>query len=145
MQLETSRFGRVEVLESDLLTFPLGLIGMQDCQRWVVLADAENEALAWLQSADQHDLAIAVVSPQRFVAGYQVRVSAKDLAVVGIEDAAQAQVLVLLSHAGNGLAVNLKAPLVVNLETRQGRQVVAKDDHALQYQLGTTLPFRRSA
>lgn len=143
MLIETSRFGPVECQVEDVLTFPHGLIGMESCREWVLLADSENQALGWLQSVQRRDLAMAVVSPRRFVPDYQVRVSARDVAELGASEGLQ--VLVVLSRAEDGLAVNLKAPVVVCLESRRGRQVVAKDDHAVQYLLGTTVPFRQSA
>ncbi len=145
MKLKTTRFGDVEVLEIDEITFPAGLIGIEACTRWVLLADAHNPALGWLQSIDRPELAMAVVSPRRFVSGYRVRVSSRETASIGLESASDAQVLVLLSKGADGLVVNLKAPLVIHLTKRLGRQVIAKDDHAVQYVLGATVPFRRSA
>ena len=145
MQISTTRFGRLEVLDGDILTFDSGLIGMEECRYWVLLADRENDALAWLQSTEREDLALAVVSPRRFVPDYRVRVSTRDVAGLGIGDSTQAQVLVVVNKTQDGLAVNLKAPLVVSLQKRTGRQVIAKDDHAVQFLLGATVPFRRSA
>ncbi|QDU91728.1 Flagellar assembly factor FliW [Pirellulimonas nuda] len=145
MKLKTTRFGDVEVLESDEILFPSGLIGIEQCTRWVLLADALNPALGWLQSVDRGELAMAVVSPRRFVSDYRVRVSSRETAAIGLESSADAQVLVLLSKGNDGLVVNLKAPLVIHLSKRLGRQVIAKDDHAVQYVLGATVPFRRSA
>ncbi|MCA9240762.1 MAG: flagellar assembly protein FliW [Planctomycetales bacterium] len=145
MLVDTNRFGPVECHPEDLLTFPQGLIGMENCQKWVLLADSENTALGWLQSVERRDLALAVVSPRRFVPDYQLRISARDLEGVGYSKASELQVLVILSRMEDSLAVNLKAPVVFCLQSRQGRQVVAKDDHEVQYVLGATVPFRRSA
>lgn len=145
MLIETTRFGRLEAPDQDLLTFPQGLIGMESCHRWFLLADAENPALGWLQSADRPELALAVVSPRRFVSDYRVRVSARDVSVLGVRQPGDAQVLVVVTGGSDGLTLNLKAPIVFCLETRKGRQVVAKDDHAVQYPLNTTIPLRRTA
>ena len=48
MKISTTRFGHVNIEEADVLTFVDGLIGMEDCRRWVLLADAQNSALGWL-------------------------------------------------------------------------------------------------
>lgn len=145
MQIKTTRFGNVEILQQDILEFANGLIGMEECRRWVLLADAENSALGWLQSIERGDLALAVVSPRRFIPDYVVRVSAREVSSLGLSRAADAQVLVVVNKVEDRLAVNLKAPIVISLEARCGKQIIAKDDHAVQYELGTTLPFRRSA
>jgi flagellar assembly factor FliW len=90
-------------------------------------------------------VALAVVSPRRFVSDYRVRVSARDLVPLGLPSLKAAQVLVVVTKAGDTLALNLKAPLVIHVAARQGRQIVAKDDHAVQYLLNATLPLRKTA
>lgn len=145
MYVMTTRFGNVPIESSDVLAFDQGLIGMELCRRWVLLADANNDALAWLQSLDRPEVALAVVSPRRFVPDYQVRVSSRDLAPLGGATSKSIQVLVILNRQAENLTLNLKAPLVINLETGRGRQVVAKNDHEVQYVLGATIPMRRSA
>ncbi|TWT42694.1 flagellar assembly protein FliW [Botrimarina hoheduenensis] len=150
MQINTTRFGAVEIRSSDIIDFPLGLIGLEGCRRWVVFADAQNEGLGWLQSLDRAEVALAIVSPRRFVSGYRVRVAARDLQVLEAPQDSDLQVVVSVSHhdsgpQGGGLSLNLKAPLVVCLETRRGRQIIAKDDHPVRHWLGRRLPMRRSA
>ncbi len=75
MRIDTTRFGQVEIEPHDLIHFPSGILGLQNCRQWVLLADAENESLGWLQCISHNDVAMAVVSPRRFVPNYQVRVS----------------------------------------------------------------------
>lgn len=145
MLINTTRFGRVSVEDSGLIRFEQGLIGMESCRQWILLADAGNDALAWLQSTDRPEVALAVVSPRRFVPDYQVRVSRRDIASLGPIEPESLQVLVILNQHREGLTLNLKAPLVVHLESRRGRQVVAKNDHEVRYVLGATIPLRRSA
>jgi flagellar assembly factor FliW len=145
MTLVTTRFGAVTIDDDDVLTFAGGLIGMEDCCRWTLLADAQNEALGWLQSLDRAEVALAVVSPRRFVPGYRVRVSRRDIEPLGLGRPEDAQVLVIVNQAGGRLVVNLKAPLVIHLEARLGRQIVARDDHAVQYPLRAAPALRKSA
>ncbi len=80
MEILTSRFGPLEIAQRDVIQFPAGLPGLEDCTSWVLLADAHNEALGWLQSAQCPEVALAVVSPRRFVPGYQLRLGAKSWA-----------------------------------------------------------------
>jgi len=137
MKVSTTRFGTVKIEETDVITFVDGLIGMEDCRRWVLLADAQNAALGWLQSLERPEVALGVVSPRRFVQNYQVRVSKREIQPLMLDDANQAQVLAIVSHVGDGLTLNLKAPLVIHLAARLGRQIVARDDHAVQHRLET--------
>jgi flagellar assembly factor FliW len=138
MNISTTKFGSLSIEEADVLTFVDGLIGMEDCHRWVLLGDSENAALAWLQSLERPEVALAVVSPRRFVPDYQVRISKREIAPLALENPNDAQVLVIISNVGGALALNLKAPLVIHLAERVGRQIVARDDHAVQHRLQAT-------
>jgi flagellar assembly factor FliW len=138
MNISTAKFGSLTIEETDILMFADGLIGMEDCQRWVLLGDSENGALAWLQSLERPEVALGVVSPRRFVPAYQVRVAKREIAPLGLENPNDAQVLVIISNANGALALNLKAPLVIHLAGRVGRQIVARDDHAVQHRLQST-------
>lgn len=127
MDIQTSRFGKLHVLPTDVLLFEHGLIGLRHCRRWVILADAQNPSLGWLQSIDEPESALGVVSPRRFVPDYQLRVSRQELAPLALANIRDAQVVVVISRNPEGLSLNLRAPLVINVEARRGRQVIAKD------------------
>ena len=119
---------------------------MEHARHWVLLADAENEALGWLQSTSRPDVAFAVVSPRRFVPEYQMRVSKGELAPLDLEDVRTAQVLSIVGKNEAGVTLNLKAPLVINLERRLGRQVITNGDQPLQYPLSrAAAPLRKTA
>ena len=146
MRINTSRFGRIDVAAGDVLRFPSGLPGLEDCREWALLADAANDALGWLQSTTRGDVAMAVVSPRRFVPDYQVRIPRSELTPLDVADIRQAQVVVVVGTNGTSLTLNLKAPIVINLEARTGRQVVASGELPLQYELTSVRPpLKKSA
>lgn len=145
MDIKTSRFGLLTVDVEDLIQFPAGLLGLEDLHAWVLLADAGNESLAWLQSATRPEVALAVVSPRRFVPDYQLRVPKGEVAPLQLTDVRQAQVLVVVGKSGGDLTLNLKAPLVVNPERRLGRQVVSNGDLSVQHRLHPAATLRKSA
>ncbi|MFN9368421.1 MAG: flagellar assembly protein FliW [Planctomycetia bacterium] len=146
MKLQTTRFGRIDVESEDVLHFSSGLPGLEDCRQWALLADSTNDALGWLQSISRSDVALAVVSPRRFAPDYQVRIPRSELSPLALADVRQAQVVVVVGRNGTGLTLNLKAPIVINLENRTGRQVVASGDLPLQYELTQERPpLKKSA
>jgi flagellar assembly factor FliW len=138
MQLFTSRFGTVDVETDDILLFPMGIAGFEHVQHWVLLADADNDAVAWLQSVQDPGTALAVVSPRRFVPEYQVRVGRNQLSGLEMGSPDDACVLAVLGRNEGRLTLNLKAPLIINLEGRLGRQVIANDEQPLQLDLAGT-------
>ena len=136
MEIATTRFGTVQIEPEDIIVFPTGLIGLDGSRRWVLLADGKSDVLGWLQSIERPDLALAVVSPRRFVPDYQARVYRRELEPLQLSRAADAQILVIPSQHDEAITLNLKGPLVINLERRLGRQVVVNDDQSVQYVVG---------
>jgi len=147
MQIQTKHFGPIEIEVDDVLLFPRGLIALEECRHWVLLADAENAALAWLQCVTQPEIALPVVSPRRFVPDYQVRVTRGQLFPLELSQFDQAYVLVVLSCGDRELTLNLKAPVIINLGRRIGRQVITTDEQpvALELPMRTAAPLRMSA
>ncbi|OHB85876.1 MAG: hypothetical protein A2V98_10695 [Planctomycetes bacterium RBG_16_64_12] len=146
MEIPTTRFGPVEVEADDVIRFPEGLLGLEECRDWVLLADEENDAVAWMQSVDRGDVALAVVSPRRFVAGYRIRVARRELAPLNLDRVGAAHVLVIVGRTERSLTLNLRAPIVINLENRLARQVMTNGHLPVQHELGTALPaLKRTA
>ncbi|MBL9124154.1 MAG: flagellar assembly protein FliW [Planctomycetaceae bacterium] len=146
MLLYTTRFGTLRIENDDIIRFPEGLLGLRDCQTWVLLADAENDTLGWLQSTLRPDIALAVVSPRCFVPTYQLRLPRSELAPLQLGEVTQAQVLAIVGKNDHAITLNLKAPLVINLAARTGRQVIASGDLPIQYELqATTAGLKKTA
>jgi flagellar assembly factor FliW len=146
MEIKTSRFGVLELQAEDVIHFPSGLLGLESCRDWVLLADAHNDALGWLQSITRPEIALPVVSPRRFLPDYQVRVFRSEVAPLALDDLHAAQVLVVVGKNERSITFNLKAPLMINVERRLGRQVVHNGDQSVQFELlSETAPLRKSA
>lgn len=146
MKIDTTRFGSVTVENQDILVFESGLIGFSELKKWVILADAENPAVAWLQSIDDPSLALAVVSPRRFIPNYQVRLTPSELEPVHLVNLDQAYVLCIVSRNDNRLTMNLRAPVIINLDRKLGAQIMTTDDQPLQYPFAElTSNLRQSA
>lgn len=141
MQISTTRFGLVAIQPEDILHFPEGMLGLEGCQRWVLLADSGNDALAWLQSTSRPEIALAVVHPKRFVPDYQLHVARRELEPLELASLAEAEMLAVVNAHGGELTLNLKAPLVINVSRRLGRQVIADGNARVRHEVGkTTLP-----
>jgi len=145
MEISTSRFGPVEISPGDVIRFPCGLPGLDDCTAWVLLADEKNDALGWLQSTADPEVALAVVSPRRFVPDYQLRVTRGELGPSLCELIDEVHVLAVVGKNETGITLNLKAPLVIHLGERTGRQVVASGDQPVQYELCRAMPRKKIA
>jgi flagellar assembly factor FliW len=134
MFVDTVRFGRLEVAAKKILLFPDGLVGFEDDKHWILLADGESESVGWLQSIGNAELALPVVTPQRFISDYSLRMKRTELKSLPWKAEDQAIVLVVVSHSQRRLTMNLKAPLVINLNRCLGKQVISVGGQPLKYE-----------
>ena len=57
--------------------------------------------------------------------------------MLDLEDASSAKILVVVGRTAGGLSLNLKAPVILNLQRRLGRQVVTNGELPVRYELGS--------
>lgn len=126
MNIQSRRFGSIEVEEESVLTFAEGIIGFPEEHQFVLLPHNSGGFLAWLQSVKSADLALPVVSAHAFGDKYP------DVPVEPLAEAAGlgknleevAVLVVLCAPHGQPATVNLLAPIIVNVTTRQGAQLI---------------------
>ena len=131
MQIQSTRFGQLEISHSDLIFMPHGLIGFEEYRHWVLLASKESEELAWLQSVALSHVALPMISPRRFVPNYRLQVQRRDLDLLQMHAKDQVYVLASLSKQGNRWTTNLKSPVILNSTRRLAVQVIVIDDQPL--------------
>jgi len=127
MNIQTSRFGPLDVDDTRLITFERGILGFSDTARYALVQTGDESAFYWLQAVDREDLAFVVCDPRLFVPEYRVPVKAEELAPIGITDMDDAQVFVIVNKFDDVLTGNLQGPLVVNARTKQAKQLVLSD------------------
>jgi flagellar assembly factor FliW len=125
MQLDSTRFGKIEIREDAVLTFPDGLIGLPGTQ-YALIAQTEDSPFYWLHSVEDGDLALPVTNPWVFFADYEARVSDDDAAEIGIEAPEEATIFCVVRAAERpeDFTANLLAPVVVHAARRLGKQVI---------------------
>jgi len=127
MLIDTSRFGRIEVEEDRVITFPKGILGFPRHKGYVLLQPGEDSYFYWLQAADRADLAFVVTDPSLFVSSYRVPLRVEQSQELGILSIEEAQVFVIVNKRGNSLTGNLQGPLVINVKHKIGEQLVLSD------------------
>jgi len=127
MIVQTSRFGAIEVDDDRMITFGRGILGFPQYRAYVLIQPEADSTFYWLQSADAPDLAFVVTDPLLFVPDYAVPIREETRAELGVAEAADAQVLVIVNKVGETLTANLQGPLVIHARTRQAAQVVISE------------------
>ena len=124
MDVNTTRFGVVDVDDTRLITFPAGLLGFTAYKTYALLQPDANGAFLWLQSVESPELAFVVTDPTLWVPGYEVPIRREQMQEIGLESLDDAQIFVIVNRHGLSLTVNVQGPLVVNAAGRRGMQVV---------------------
>ena len=138
MKCISSRFGTFEAGENTVLTFPSGLLGFPEQQRYVMLDHDTDAPFKWLQSLDEPGLAFVIIDPAFFDGAYRVEYTGEALAEVGgekTEDLTVAVILTIPSEDPGRITANLRGPLLFNTRTRLCKQLVLSDDVPTRYPL----------
>ena len=135
MNIESPRFGTLEVEPGKVIEFPRGLPGFEHCHRFSLFhPEGEDPKYFILQSLDDAAVAFHLADPARFGFSYEIALSDDEVAEIALADPAMAVVAVILSkpEPATPLSANLNAPLVINLAARLGLQhVFARLDYAV--------------
>jgi flagellar assembly factor FliW len=132
MEIQTSRFGRLELEDNAVIQFPWGLPGFESNRRFVLMEHREGP-FQWLQAVDAPDVAFVVCPPR--VLGLRYTIPANKKSPIEIEKDEDLLVLIMVSFdRGSGkIKPHLTGPLLLNAETRKGYQwtLDARDLHRL--------------
>jgi len=126
MKVNSTRFGELEIEESNIITFPSGIPGFQDERRFFLLD--YKDPIKWLHSADSPELAFIVIDPFVLFPEYEFTVLDEVESLLEIERPEGLLSLVILIFNENRLYANLKAPIIVNADKMKATQIIIDDD-----------------
>lgn len=136
MNIVTTRFGLIQVQESEFIRIADGLVGFRNFTQYVLLSDPVCRGLLWLQSTSAPDLAFGLVAPPIALGDYRVELRPGDRSALEIEEDRSALTYVILNRVEGMLSVNLQGPVVFNMTRRLGRQLVLTSSrYAVRYPL----------
>ncbi len=123
MEIESERFGNIELDEDSVINFPAGVIGFPNERGFILVKHGDSSTIGWLQSIETPALAFPVVSAHGFDEYPDVSLGevAEKAGVAGDDMAVLA---VLSAKSGTPSTVNLLAPIVVNADTRTAAQII---------------------
>lgn len=131
MVIKTTRFGQVQVEDSDTIHFPEGILGFADLNQFVILDDPNDDIFAWLQSCESPAIAFPILEPELFAESFKVNLAKTDFEALQMTNLSTARLfsIVTIPDDPTQMTANLKAPIVVNLALRTARQCVLQDNN----------------
>jgi flagellar assembly factor FliW len=129
MKIHSTRFGTQEINPDDVLTFPLGILGFENCTRYKLFhEDKEQPVVHWLQSIDDPDVAFSVVDPARFGLNYEIALTDEEVAMLKAENESDIAVMLIAYKPqtdvvfGANVSANINGPVIINTRDRLGLQ-----------------------
>ena len=140
MKVNTRVFGEIDIEDEKSIFFEQGIIGFPDLQNFALIYNSEKEkkgAISWLQSLDEPTFALPVMDPLTMCPDYNPQVEDELLKPLGelTEDNLFVLVTVTVPQNIEEIAINLKAPIVINSVTRRAGQVIVEDDYPVKYKI----------
>jgi flagellar assembly factor FliW len=131
MIIQTTRFGSIVIDEKETVHFPEGLLGFSDLNTFIFLEDPKDDIFAWLQSCEEPAIAFPVLEPEFFAPDYRVSLTRSDLMALESQeqDSFKNFCIVTIPDDPTLMTANLKAPIMINLRNRKGRQCVLQDNN----------------
>lgn len=140
MKVNTRLFGEIDVQDEKIIRLETGIIGFPDLKNFTIIFDNEKEDAAstnimWFQSLDEPQFAMPVMDPTLVRPDYNPRVEDELLSPLGELTSDNLFVLVTIKVPKNieGMTINLKAPIIINTDTRKGGQLIVEDDEQVRF------------
>ena len=129
MNIETSRFGEVEIDENQIFNLPGGMLGFSAEKQYVILDEEDGGPFQWFQSIDNPELAFVMLDPGIAISDYTFEVSVEHLRRLEAKNPKEISVRVLITMTPefSDVTVNLQGPLLFNMSKLLGLQLVIPD------------------
>lgn len=148
MLVNTKIFGEIDIDEAKIINMENGIIGFPDLKRFALIYDEEKKgesSISWLQSLDEGAFALPVMNPTVVKEDYNPYVEEELLKPLGTLTPDNLCVLVTVKVPKDikEMSVNLKAPIVINVDTKAGAQVIVDDDYPVRLQIYELLKSKK--
>ena len=144
MDIQTQRFGEITFRPEEVITFSPGIktSGLESLRYWILVGDAADSRLYWLQSVTSQQIAIPVVELTE-----DTPVPIPAFVMTAIEATTRTPLLVLGEVCDEVAGITDGSDrFIVNTEQLRGWQLKSNTNYpAWSSQPQQTLPFRKSA
>ncbi|SJZ53271.1 flagellar assembly protein FliW [Garciella nitratireducens] len=131
MNIYTKYFGNIKIDPRKIITFPKGIPAFEKSKQYVLLEIEENDNFQCLQSIENVEVAFFLIVPWNFFPDYELNIPQEDLKELKITKIEQVALYNIVSISENlqKMTANLLAPIVINQETLQGKQVILHQEN----------------
>ena len=138
-KVSTSRFGEIEVDEKKIVHFKDGIPAFEDEREFIILPYEEDSPYYFMQSVNSPDLAFLLTIPFLFFPEYSFEIddaTIKELEIKNYDNVFYYSMITIPNGSIRYMTANLLAPVVLNSENMQAKQVVLeKSNYTTKHRL----------
>lgn len=130
MNLETLNYGTISYDEENIVVFEKPLLGFNNLKKFVLVEIEQNSMFNLLQSIEEKAVGFIVLSPFSVRQDYEIELdeaTIKELEIESHEDVA-IMTTVTLNEVAEKTTTNLKAPIIINIKNKKGKQIILNND-----------------
>lgn len=133
-KINTTRFGKIEYEDEEVIYFNNGIPAFETEHQFIIIGNEEKSPFAFLQSITTKDLALAITDPFTFYRDYEFEIDELTKEELELKDVNEVGVWNVLSipKEFKKTTINLKAPIVINIEKKKGKQIILKEDYLIK-------------
>lgn len=141
MILNTNHLGEIEFEKKDIIQFPKGIPGFEEEKEFIVVLTGDIEfPYTYLQSVKSEDLAFIMTDPFLFLEDYDFEISDEDADFLELKNKEQIDditvyTIVTIPEDVDQTTINISAPIIINMESKIGKQIILKEYDLIKYPL----------
>lgn len=135
MKCTTRDFGEMQIEPKDVIHFIQPPFGFEEFKNYTLIYDNEIGAqIVWLQSIDEPSVCFILFDPSSLSSFYAPEIPQSTLDALGAGEIL-CWTMAVISNKVENSTINLKSPIVVNLQTGLGAQLILEQDYPVKYPL----------
>ena len=140
VEVNTNAFGKIAIEDDKIIRFEHGILGFPNLKDFTLIFNIEKgseSSIKWLQSLDEPNFAMPVMDPALVMDDYVPMFDRELLKPLGenlIPENLMMLVTVTVPKEITQTTVNLKAPIIVNVQECKAVQLISDDDaYSIKY------------
>ncbi len=131
LNLSTEKFGDLHIEKDNIITFENGIFGFEELRQFVIVNIEECRPFEWLISVENPIVAFPIINPVPLFTDYNPIESIDDLSSLSIKDMKTVETfcIVTMGDKPTDVTINLKGPILINMENKTGKQFVLTEDY----------------
>lgn len=131
MKIETRDFGTLDISDDQIIEFPNGIYAFEESKRFTIIEIEKGQYPVWLQCVDSIKPCFILFDPWLICKDYEITLNSSEKTMLEVNEKTNLQVLCIarVPEDFKETTVNLKSPIVINMDTKKAMQVILLENY----------------